>query len=118
MKISKTQAEILEKAKKTIAILREYKDYTDFFNNCEANKQNTFTTASRCNGAWNNSEIWKTKSPNEWARMEKAYYAAVNEQIIIVFAKTESINALERTGLIKVIKAAQFKGDAETIKIL
>lgn len=57
MKISKTQAEILEKAKKTIAILREYKDYTDFFNNCEANKQNTFTTASRCNGAWNNSEI-------------------------------------------------------------
>lgn len=30
MKISKTQAEILEKAKKTIAILREYKDYTDF----------------------------------------------------------------------------------------
>lgn len=50
--------------------------------------------------------------------MEKAYYAAVNEQIIIVFAKTESINALERAGLIKVIKAAQFKGDAETIKIL
>lgn len=118
MKISKTQAGILEEAKRTIAILREYKDYTDFFDNCDRNRQGTFTTASCCNGAWNSSEIWKTKDPNKWARMEKAYYDAVNEQIIIVFAKTESINALERAGLIKVVKAAKFKGDAETIKIL
>lgn len=118
MKISKTQLTILENAKQTIAVLREYKDFTDFFDNCERNRQGTFRTAAYCNGAWNSSEIWKTKDPTEWARMEKAYCDAVNEQIIIVFAKTESINALERAGLIKVVKAAKFKGDAETIKIL
>lgn len=118
MKITKTQAQILEEAKHTIAVLREYKDFSDFFDNCEWGRQMTFSVAKSCNNAWNSAEKWKMKNPKEWARMENDYYDAVNEQIIIVFAKTESINALEKAGLIKIIEAAQYRGGAEKIKIL
>lgn len=118
MKISKTQSEILERAKKTIEILRQYKNFEDFFTNCPWGAQSTYSVMTSYNCAWRNVEKWKTERAEEWARMESDYNAAVNEQIIIVMAKTESVLALERAGLIKIIEAAQFKGDAETIKIL
>ena len=118
MKISKTQAGILEKSKNVIKILREYKNFADFFDNCPYGRQNTYTTAASCNGAYDSSEKYKAKDPERWAEMEKQYNEVINEQIIIVFAKTESLAALERAGLIKVVKAAIVKGGAEKIKIL
>lgn len=117
MKISKTQAEILEKAKNTIEILRKYKNFTDFFDNSR-NEQITFSTAASYNCAWNSSELWRAKDPKRWAEMEKDYIDAVNEQIIIVAAKTESVHALERAGLIKILEEAKCNGGYETIKIL
>lgn len=118
MKISKTQEQILQTAKKEIAYLREFANFEDFFVNGEIGKGNTFSCAAHFNCAWRSPEKWRTENPDGWARMEKAYNDAVNEQIIIVFAKTESIKALERAGLARIIEEAGYKGGAETIKIL
>ena len=118
MKISKTQAKILENSKRIIKILQEYKNFADFFDNCPPCRQNVYTTAGFCNGAYNSSEKYKAKDPKQWAEMEKEYNDVINEQIIIVFAKTESLAALERVGLIKVVETAVVKGGAEKIKIL
>lgn len=118
MKISKTQTRILEDSKRIINVLREYKDFTDFFNNCPASKQCMLTTAAFCSGLYNSSEKYKAIFPERWREMEKAYNEAIYEQIVLVFAKTESITALARAGLIKIIEAAKVKGDADRIKIL
>ena len=117
MKITKTQEKILTDAKKTIDVLKKYKNHTDFFNNSR-NEQTTFTTAYYCNRAYNTAEKYQINNPEQWAKMEKNFNDAVNEQIIFVFAKTESVEALQRAGLIQIIEPAKFKGDAETIKIL
>lgn len=118
MKISKTQSAILEKVKRTIEVLSKYKNFTDFFDNSPRNEQSTFPVAATCNGAWNSSEIWRTKDLEQWAKLESDYLAAVNEHIIIVYAKTESVKALERAGLIEIIKEAKHNGGFETIKVL
>lgn len=118
MKISKTQSEILERAKKTIEVLRKYKDFEDFFTNCPWGEQTTFPVITSFNCAWRNVEKWKTERAGEWASMESDYNAAINEQKIIVYAKTESVKALERAGLIEIVEEAEFNGGFETIKIL
>lgn len=117
MKITKTQAKILAEAKQTIAVLSKYKNHADFFDNSKG-EQGTFTTAWGCNGACNSAAKYRANFPEAWARMEKAYNDAVNEHIIIVFAKTESVEALQRAGLIEIIEAAKHSGGAEKIKIL
>ena len=50
--------------------------------------------------------------------MEKTYNDAVNEHIIIVYAKTESVEALQRAGLIEIIEEAKYNGGYEKVKII
>lgn len=117
MKLSKAQQWVLDVAKHEIAVMSKYKNFADFFDNsvCE---QNYLRTAAHCNGAWNSSQKWIQNDIVEWKRMEQVYNAAVNEHIIEVFAKNETIDALERAGAIVVIKRARASWDTDTIKIL
>ena len=70
MKITKTQEKILTDAKKTIDVLKKYKNHADFFNNSR-NEQTTFTTAYYCNSAYNTAEKYQINNPEQWAKMEK-----------------------------------------------
>lgn len=117
MKLSKTQQNVLEQLRKTIEVVSKYATHEDFFDNSK-NEQSTFTTALHCNGAYNSSEKYKEKDAAEFARMAENFYRAKNEHITIVFAKTETINALEKAGYVKVIKHATYRGGAETVKVL
>lgn len=117
MKLSKTQQKLIDEAKRDIAVMSKYKDFADFFEHSKF-EQNYMTTAAHCNGAYNSVEKYMQKDIDRWRRMEASYKKAVEEHIIIVFAKTETIDALERAGAIKIIKRADYKGAAETIKIL
>ena len=117
MKISKTQEQILQEAKSAIAYLREFSGYEDFFVNGAVGRQNVVPCAVSFNCAWRSPERWRTERPDEWARMEKAFTDAVNEQIVQICAKTESVKALERAGLVRIIKKAGI-GGAETVQIL
>ena len=117
MKLSKAQQRLLDRKKHEIAVMSKYKNFADFFDNsvCE---QNYLRTAAHCNGAWNSSQKWMENDIDEWKRMERAYNDAVNEHILIAFAKKETIDVLVRAGLIVVIKRAQASWAADTIKIL
>ena len=117
MKLTKTQEKIITELKKTIAVLSKYNNFSDFFNNSKG-EQHIFTTAQHCNGAYNSTEKYQAKAPSEWAKMEKTYNDAVNEHIIIVYAKTESVEALQRAGLIEIIEEAKYNGGYEKVKII
>lgn len=116
-KLSVTQQKLYNKVKSTIAVIEKYETHEDFFNNSKY-EQNTFTTAEHCNSYYNSSEKYKKEDPKAWERMEEDFYKAKNEHITIVFAKTETVLALEKAGLIEIIKKADYENDAEVIKLL
>ena len=51
-------------------------------------------------------------------KMKKDFELAKFENTLIVFAKSETVQALERVGFIKIITPAKYKGGAELIKLL
>lgn len=117
MKLSKTQKNIMDKLNKTLSVLDKYETFEEFFDNSKC-EQNTFTTAFNCNYKYNSSEKYAAQDPERFNEMRKDFYRAKNEQTLIVFAKTESINALERNGFLKIIEAAEYNGGAEIVKVL
>ena len=117
MKLSKAQQRVLDEAKHNIAVLSKYKNFVDFFDN-SAYEQSYICTAAKCNAAWNSSKRWMEDAADEWSEMEKLYNLAVKEHIVEVYAKTETIDVLERVGAIVVIKRAKEIGYEDTIKIL
>ena len=116
-KLSPTQIRTLDRLTHTLEVIRKYNDFADFFDN-SINEQSQFPTASRCNIYFNSSEKYKNQAPNEWDELCKAFEKAKNDSILIVYAKTETIKALEKAGKIQIVEAAQYKGDAETVKVL
>lgn len=117
MRLSETQQKVYENAKHTLEIVKKYDTYEEFFDNSKS-EQNTFTTACHCNFRYNSSEKYKAIDPEQWENMKKGFYEAKNNNIIIVFAKTETVKALENAGLIQIVEPAKYKGSAETIKVL
>lgn len=97
--------------------MSKYQNFTDFFVNSNG-EQNYLTTAAHCNNAWKTPQKWISEDIEEWKRMEEVYNKAVNEHILMAFAKKETIDALERAGVIVIVKRAQASWDADTIKIL
>lgn len=121
MKLSKTQIELLERISKDLSAIKKYKDYGDFFDNCKINEQITFPAGYACNSRYNTKEKYLSngdKAAAQFARYEASWNLAKEQNIIIVFAKTETVAALERAGYIKVIKHAEYKGGAETIQLI
>lgn len=102
-KLSPTQAKLLEKLTRDLATIKKYSDYEDFFNN-SAYEQNILTTAAHCNSLYNTKEKIMSREFKCWEDGKLNYSDAVNENALIVYAKTETINALERAGCIQIIK--------------
>lgn len=117
IKLSKTQKSVMDHLYKTLSVIDKYETFEEFFDNSGV-EQNTFTTAIRCNGAYNSSEKYKTKDPEKFEKMKTDFYRAKNERIMIVFAKTETIKVLEKYGLVQIIESAKYNGGAEIVKVL
>lgn len=117
MKLSNTQRKIYEEVTATLAILKKYSTFEEFFDNSKY-EQSTFTTAYNCNNKCNSSEKYQTFDAENWERMKKKFYTARDENIIMVLAKTETVNALVKAGLIEIVKPAPYRGCAETIKVI
>lgn len=117
MKLSKTQKNIMDKLNNVLSVIDKYDTFEEFFDN-SINEQNTFRTAYDCNSAYNSSEKYKTKDPLKFERIKENFYKAKNERILMVFAKTETINALVKYGLLEIVKEADYNGGAETVRIL
>lgn len=117
MKLTKAQQRVLDEAKHDIAVMSKYENFVDFFDNSKY-EQGYLTTAAKCNAAWNTSKRWIEDAFDEWRDMEKWYNLAVKEHIVKVYAKTETIDVLERVGAIVVIKRAKAIGYEDIIKIL
>lgn len=116
-KVTQTQKNIMLNIQKTIDVINKYETFEQFFDNSK-NEQNTLTTGYYCNGAYDTSEKYKNKNNIEFEQMKKSYELAKQENIIIVFAKTETLNKLEQLGYIKIVIPAEYKNGAETIKLL
>ena len=117
MKLSKAQQTVMEHLNKTLAVVDKYETFEEFFDNSKC-EQNTFTTGCHCNCLYNTSEKYESKDPIKFNEMRKDFYKAKNDRILIAIAKTETINVLERNGLIKVIEPAEYNGGAEIVKVL
>ena len=116
-KLSKTQQELMNKLTNVIKVIRKYDNYEDFFDNSKY-EQSTFKTAIHCNACYNNSEKYKSRDLEDWEENRKAYELCKTDAILITFAKTETLKALEKYGLIKIIKEAEYNGGAEIVKVL
>jgi hypothetical protein len=116
-KVTQTQKNIMLNIQKTIDVINKYETFEQFFDNSK-NEQNTLTTGYYCNGEYDTSEKYKNKNNIEFEQMKKSYELAKQENIIIVFAKTETLNKLEQLGYIKIVIPAKYKNGAETIKLL
>lgn len=117
MKLSITQKKLYDKLVSTVKVLEKYQSYEDFFDNSK-DEQNTFTTAYHCNSYYNSSERYQQNDPQVWEEKKQSFYKARDEHILIVFAKTETLKALEKVGLIEIIEHAKHKGGCETVKII
>lgn len=116
-KLSKAQQSIVNKYKQIFEVIDRYETYEDFFDNSKG-EQNYFTTAYRCNAFFNTSDKYKERALKEWKEYEASFFKAKNERIIGVYAKTETVKALEKAGYIRIVKEAQWKGDFETVQFL
>ena len=116
MKLSKAQKSVMDEMNNTLAVIDKYNTFEEFFDNSK-NEQNTLTTAWNCNAAYNSSEKYEKQNPDKFNEMRKAFYRAKNERILLVFAKTETLNVLERYGLLEVVEHAKYKGGAERVKV-
>ena len=118
MKLSKTQQEILDNAKRTIDVLRKYETFEDFYDNSYY-EQFTFATGVNYNKAFRTSELAKQKyTIEEWEEKRKEFELCKKESILLIKGKKESIEKLEKLGFLKIIVKATWSGDCELVKIL
>ena len=116
MQATKTQKRCYEELVNSIKVLKKYKSFEEFFEK-SIREQNYLTTAFDCNLFYNSVEKYKSRDLEGWQRMEKLFKKATEENIIKVFAKTETIEALERLGMIEIIERANIKGGRELVKV-
>ena len=114
MKLSKAQQKVLDKVLETLEVCKKYATYQEFFDNSKG-EQNHFTTAFHRGISF---EEYAKRFPELCADMEQSFYKAKNENTLIVFAKTETIKAMAKAGVFEIVEEAQFKGGAETVKVL
>lgn len=117
MKLSQTQQKVLEKLQNTCRVCKKYETFEDFFDNSKY-EQITFTTASYCNDAYNSSKKYKEKDSVRFEEMRKDFEACKNENILITFARTDTILKLQKLGYIKIIRSASYEGGAELVKVI
>jgi hypothetical protein len=121
MRLSKAQHRVYENAVQTIKIAKKYGTYSNAYDNEKAGEQSNYTVGCYCNFDWDTQE--KVLSHGEegirkWNENESYFNQIRDEQTLILFAKTETILALEKAGLIKIVESAQYKGGCETVKVL
>ena len=115
--LTKTQQELLNKIENVINVLKKYNGFDEFYNNSK-NEQHTFTTGWDCNYMYNTAEKLKQKDLEYYLKQKEDYENCVNNNIVLVFAKTETINKLVKLGYIEVVIPAKYRGGAEWVKLL
>lgn len=113
-KLSKTQSELLNNLISTIEVCKKYTNYEDMFLNSK-NEQNHLPTKDRCNCYYQTKESFSAET---WACYEEAFNDIKYKNTLIVYAKTETLKALENHGDIIIIEHAKYKGDAELVKVI
>lgn len=117
IKLSKTQKDLLLDIRKVIDVLSKYDSFEDFFTNSK-HEQCTYTTAHNCNGLYNSVEKYQSKDKERFEEMKKNYYEVVNNQIVLIFAKDETVNKLVQLGYLQNIKLPQYKGGGQLVKLI
>lgn len=117
MKLSKTQQNLMNELNNVLAVVDKYETHEEFFDNSK-DEQRTLTTAFNLNDDWNSSEKFKAKDLEGFNEMSERFYNAKNKRILIVYAKTETVKALERNGLVEVVRPPYCKGAPELVKVL
>ncbi len=117
MKLSNAQKKLYDRLTSTLAVFDKYATHEEFFDNSKG-EQNTLTTAWHCNSLYDSSEKFQQREPEVWEKMRQNFYKAKNERIIIARAKTETMNALVRAGLIEIIEPAKYNGGPETVRVI
>lgn len=118
MKLTKTQQELFDKAKRTIDVFRKYKTYEEFFDNSKY-EQGYMSTGANLNSAYRTSELAKQRyTKEEWEENRLNFEKCKNEGILLINSKTESIEKLEKLGLIKIIKKATWSKGSDLIQVL
>lgn len=117
MKLSKTQQRVYDEAKRTIEVIKKYETFEEFFDNSRG-EQNQLKTAWGCNNLYNSSEKYKARKPEGWREIAESFYRIKNDSVLLVRAKTETINALVNAGLFEIVEAARYEGGCELVKVL
>ena len=98
MKLSKTQRDLLSHIKSTIAEARRYETAEAFYD--AINRE--------CNPRWSTAEAAKKHAPLNW-QCDKERWERSVQGIVLVSAKTETVNKLEQMGLIEIIERPKRK---------
>ena len=107
MKLSKTQRDLLSHIKSTIAEARRYETAEAFYD--AINRE--------CNPRWSPAEAAKKHAPLNW-QCDKERRERSVQGIVLVSAKTETVNKLEQMGLIEIIERPKRKNGFELVKLL
>jgi hypothetical protein len=67
---------------------------------------------------YNSSEKYKALDPSGWERLTNAFNEIKFNNTLLVYAKTETVKAIERAGLIQIVIEANDNFGYELIKVL
>jgi len=92
MTLSKTQQQVMEKAKREIDEARTYETYEEYF-----------LATNHCNNDYNTPDKYKEKDLNGWEG-SKAYWHWVREAKVLTHCNSKTLEKLEKLGLIEILK--------------
>ena len=121
-KLTKTQQNLINELRHDLAVIRSYPDYETFYDNCgynrDGNNQSQLTTGNRCGYNYDTAEKYKKTDPKRFEESKAWYNKVVAEGLMIVYAKTETVQRLADEGLVEIVEPAKWKGSAEIVKVI
>lgn len=121
-KLTKTQQNLINDLRHDLAVIRSYPDYETFYDNCgynrDGNNQHQLTTGNQCNERFNTAEKYEKAYPKQFEEDKAWFNKVVAEGLMIVYAKTETVQRLADEGLVEIVEPAKWKGDAEIVKVI
>jgi len=116
-KLTEAQQKVMERLSKTIEAISRYETFEELFVNSKG-EQDYLETAASCDTGCETPEKYRMKDPENWAKLERAFIEVRDEKTMFVYAKTETLQTLEKLGYIKVLKAATHVRDFDKVKVL
>ena len=121
-KLTKTQQNLINELRHDLAVIRSYPDYETFFDNCgynrDGNIQRQLAAGNHHNAISDTAEKYEKAYPKQFEKDKAWFNKVVAEGLMIIYAKTETVQRLADEGLVEIVEPAKWKGDAEIVKVI